>query len=221
MSTTIQSRRGTTAEHSTFTGAVGEITVDTTKDTVVVHDNLTAGGHPMAKEGGSATVVFNVEAATADDHAVSRVFGDSRYAQVAGSASQGFSASSMAVSSLTIGGNSVLSGTYTPSLTNTTNVAASTAYQCQYIRVENVVTVSGQVAIDPTAAAPTATVLGISLPIASNFSGPTNAAGTFSDGAGQHGRIQADTTNDTLLLTFNASNTANALYSFQATYWVQ
>lgn len=45
----LQLRRGTTAEHSAFTGLVGEITVDTTKDTVVVHDGSTVGGIPLAK----------------------------------------------------------------------------------------------------------------------------------------------------------------------------
>ena len=50
MSTQIQRRRGTTAEHSTFTGADGELTVDTTKDTVVVHDATTVGGHPLQKQ---------------------------------------------------------------------------------------------------------------------------------------------------------------------------
>lgn len=50
MSKAIQRRRGTTAEHAGFTGLVGELTVDTTKNTVVVHDGVTAGGHPLAKE---------------------------------------------------------------------------------------------------------------------------------------------------------------------------
>jgi len=50
MAQQVQLRRGSTAEHSTFTGAVGEITVDTTKDTVVVHDGALAGGYPLAKE---------------------------------------------------------------------------------------------------------------------------------------------------------------------------
>ena len=45
----LQLRRGTTAEHSTFTGLVGEITVDTDKETVVVHDGVKAGGYPLAK----------------------------------------------------------------------------------------------------------------------------------------------------------------------------
>jgi hypothetical protein len=51
----IQLRRGTTAEHSTFTGLVGEITVDTTKDTLVVHDGVTAGGYPLAKASEAAS----------------------------------------------------------------------------------------------------------------------------------------------------------------------
>ena len=49
MSTQIKTRRGTTTEHSTFVGSEAELTVDTTKDTVVVHDGSTAGGHPLAK----------------------------------------------------------------------------------------------------------------------------------------------------------------------------
>lgn len=46
----IQIRRGTTSQHSSFTGREGEITVDTTKQVVVVHDNLTAGGYPLVSE---------------------------------------------------------------------------------------------------------------------------------------------------------------------------
>ena len=44
MATQVQFRRGTTSQHGSFTGAVGEITVDTDKDTVVVHDGSQAGG---------------------------------------------------------------------------------------------------------------------------------------------------------------------------------
>jgi hypothetical protein len=49
MANALQLRRGTTTEHASFTGLVGEVTVDTTKDTVVVHDGSTAGGYPLAK----------------------------------------------------------------------------------------------------------------------------------------------------------------------------
>ena len=48
MATAIQRRRGTTSQHSSFTGLVGEITIDTDKKVVVVHDGSTAGGVPMA-----------------------------------------------------------------------------------------------------------------------------------------------------------------------------
>lgn len=48
MAIQIQLRQGTTTEHNTFTGAVGEVTVDTTKDVPVVHDGVTVGGHPVA-----------------------------------------------------------------------------------------------------------------------------------------------------------------------------
>jgi len=57
MSTQIQRRRGTTSEHSTFTGAAGEITIDSTKNTVVVHDGSTQGGIPLAKESALAATV--------------------------------------------------------------------------------------------------------------------------------------------------------------------
>lgn len=50
MARQVQLRRGTTAEHSTFTGAVGEVTVDTDKDVVVVHDGSTAGGFPLVRQ---------------------------------------------------------------------------------------------------------------------------------------------------------------------------
>lgn len=54
MAIQVQLRRGTTAQNNSFTGAVAETTVDTDKDTLVVHDGSTAGGHPLAKESGGS-----------------------------------------------------------------------------------------------------------------------------------------------------------------------
>ena len=45
----LQYRGGTTTEHATFVGADREVTVDTTKKTLVVHDGATVGGTPLAK----------------------------------------------------------------------------------------------------------------------------------------------------------------------------
>lgn len=44
-----QWRRGTAAEHTGFTGAPGEITVDTTNNTLRVHDGQTLGGTALAR----------------------------------------------------------------------------------------------------------------------------------------------------------------------------
>lgn len=57
MSKQIQLRRGTTAEHTTFAGAVGEVTVDTTKDTLVVHDGSLNGGYPLARASDITTFI--------------------------------------------------------------------------------------------------------------------------------------------------------------------
>ena len=60
MSIQIQWRRGTTAQHNVFTGALGEVTVDTDKDTIVVHDGSTVGGFPLARESQMAALSGNV-----------------------------------------------------------------------------------------------------------------------------------------------------------------
>lgn len=49
MPTQVQFRRGTTSQNNSFTGAAGEISVDTDKDTIRVHDNSTAGGFELLR----------------------------------------------------------------------------------------------------------------------------------------------------------------------------
>lgn len=53
MATQVQFRRGTSVETAAFTGAVGEVTVDTVKQTCVVHDASQAGGYPLLREDGT------------------------------------------------------------------------------------------------------------------------------------------------------------------------
>jgi hypothetical protein len=50
MSKQIRFRRGTSAQHATFTGAEAEITVDTTKNCLAVHDGVTVGGVDTLRE---------------------------------------------------------------------------------------------------------------------------------------------------------------------------
>jgi hypothetical protein len=49
MATQIQFRRGTKTQHNSFTGATGEVTVNTTNLSLHVHDGVTAGGTELAR----------------------------------------------------------------------------------------------------------------------------------------------------------------------------
>ena len=60
MAKLLKLRRGTTTQHGSFTGAEGEVTIDTTKDTAVVHDGSTQGGTPLAKENMSNVTSTNI-----------------------------------------------------------------------------------------------------------------------------------------------------------------
>ncbi len=114
----------------------------------------------------------------------------------------------------------VTSGTYTPTLTNATNVAASTTYAAQYMRVGNSVTVSGAVDVDPTSAA-IATVLGISLPVASNFSSTIHCCGTAAVGNTEPAaRVNANSTSDYAELVFVPTSAASQTWWYQFTYQV-
>ncbi len=63
MARLLKIRRGTTAQHSTFTGAAGEVTMDTSKKTLVAHDGTTAGGTPLAKEASTVPKTGNTGSA--------------------------------------------------------------------------------------------------------------------------------------------------------------
>lgn len=94
------------------------------------------------------------------------------------------------------------SGTYTPSLSNTTNVTSSTPIVCHYTRVGNQVTVTGSAGVVTTLAV--ATVLSISLPVASNFGATTDAAGIgqATSAIATNAYVQANATSDLAELTF-------------------
>lgn len=116
----------------------------------------------------------------------------------------------------------IASGTYTPTLTSVLNVAASTSYNCNWLRVGNVVTVSGKIDVDPTASA-TLTSIGVSLPIASNFTNVSNAGGNGSrieSGAIVNVVAVPDTTNDRIQLDFYPTSGSNLDVYFTFTYLI-
>jgi hypothetical protein len=109
------------------------------------------------------------------------------------------------------------SGSYTPTLFNTTNVGASTAYECQYYQVGDVVTVSGEVDIDPTTTL-TLTVLGISLPVSTSFANTYQMGGTASDDLNTTARIRADIANSRMEVRLTPTDVTNRRFSFTCIY---
>ena len=64
MAKQLQLRKGTATEHNTFTGADGEVTVDTTNKTLRVHDGSTVGGTILATLTGGLVPVAQLPDAT-------------------------------------------------------------------------------------------------------------------------------------------------------------
>lgn len=109
------------------------------------------------------------------------------------------------------------SGAYNPTLTNVSNLDASTVYSCQYMRVGDTVTVSGKVDVDPTALAQYR--LAISLPIASNLVNEQDCAGTGGTPVlNESGAIRGDTASNRAELSATALSTSNHSVFFNFTY---
>lgn len=107
--------------------------------------------------------------------------------------------------------------TYTPTLTAISNITTLVSAVCQWMRVGDVITVSGLVTVTPTAAGFAS--YAISLPVASNFAG-SNQCG----GAGYHGGVAvgifADSANDRATAQFVPLNNAVQGQPFTFTYRV-
>ncbi len=121
--------------------------------------------------------------------------------------------------SLTAGATTnVTSGTYTPTVSNVSNAAASTTRAARYTRIGNVVHVSGQVDVDATTTL-TITQIRISLPIASNFSSTLEGSGVIvSDKQLSAGRIESENTTDTMQASFVPTSVANDTFNYVFTY---
>ena len=66
MATQLQIRRGTSTQVAAFTGAEGEIVVNTTNDSIHVNDGSTAGGFEVARADGSNWAITNAISTTAN-----------------------------------------------------------------------------------------------------------------------------------------------------------
>lgn len=112
----------------------------------------------------------------------------------------------------------VASGTYTISLTNVTNITSSIPSTFQFIRVGNVVTVSG--AVDITASGSGATILGISLPVASALAGSNQCAGHGHCTQFAFGRVEGDATNDRAQYVYSSPGSGSLVHFIHFTYLI-
>lgn len=111
---------------------------------------------------------------------------------------------------------------YQPTMTAVANISSANGYtDTMYKRSGNIVQVYGRMDLTPTAAGSTATQLGISLPIASNFTATSDASGTASTVFGITAGIYADTVNDRVILAFQSPNTTVNIFSFHFQYRVK
>jgi len=115
MPTQLQLRRGNTAQTSVFTGATAEITVDTDKKVVVVHDGSTAGGFALARESILATVYTHANGAF-DKANSSNVIAQAAF-------DKANSVSALAFSTVVANGTSLVADANNDTLTITSDVA--------------------------------------------------------------------------------------------------
>lgn len=115
----------------------------------------------------------------------------------------------------------ISSGTYTPTLTGVANVQASTVYAAQWMRVGKVVTVSGQIDLDPTAAGTVQFTIG--LPVASTFTHSSHLCGTAAvntGGAPFPVGIYGNVAGLNALFTYSSSDGASRALLYHFTYLV-
>lgn len=121
------------------------------------------------------------------------------------------------------GASYIGSGTYTPTGAAQVNVTSVTVATAKYLRVGNVVTVSGTVDISATAAT-SFTRFSMTLPISSNLTALTDLAGAanFLSGSAYGAAIvYADTTNDRAFFDFNSIGAGTHNFTYSYTYEVK
>lgn len=117
--------------------------------------------------------------------------------------------------------SSIASGTYTPTISNLVNLTTATPLVWQYMRVGNVVTFSGLINIEATAAANTGTSFDFDLPVFSDLTDGVELAGTIW-GTGSilnGGQVQPAASNTGQAFWFS-QNTALGTASIHGTYLI-
>lgn len=116
-------------------------------------------------------------------------------------------------------GTILVSGVYTPTITNGANVASSGATECQYLRVGDTVSVSGSFSVDPTLDA-TVTKIEMTLPFAATLTSTAHLAGTMATNTTtvDYGPIYGNTSSNQAQFDWTTHNTSSHAVYFHFTY---
>lgn len=106
---------------------------------------------------------------------------------------------------------------YTPTVTLGVNATSADVLNCIYSIVGDIVTVSGSIHVKPATATQLTTVR-LSPPVAINFTGASQCAGTVSAWDGASGAVSASSTDDTLQITFTPKTVDQLYYRFICRY---
>lgn len=131
-----------------------------------------------------------------------------------------FATDKLTATKIAISQGDIISGVYTPTRSAEANLDSNvTVTQAQYLRVGNVVTVSGRFTADPTLTA-TTTSFELSLPIASNIGAAEDLAGTAICGniVSQSAEIIGVVANDTAQVQWKAGDVTSQTWSYTFTY---
>jgi hypothetical protein len=186
MPTQLQLRRGNTAQTAVFTGALAEITVDTTRQTLIIHDGTTAGGTPLSTLS-FAQAAYDAANAAGSSATVTAAFLQANSAFVKANSAYG--------SQNTTG--TYANSAYTQANTGTTNALAASTYANSAFTTANS---AGSYANSAFTAANTAYAA------ASNSYNFTTAVNLFANGAYDQANSAASYANSAFL----AANTADS-----------
>jgi hypothetical protein len=225
----VQAVRVTSSQNMLVGGATADTYASAGRHGVEVNGTSEALFGLVTGANGTAFILQNASGLSVSNQANTALsFGTNNVGRLTISAAGGLYASSIHNNASGAGSGSttqqfIASGTYVPTLTGITNVASTGVGDAQWLRVGNVVTVSGRLIVTPTAGGSLTTVTAISLPLASNITSSDQVGGCAGNSGntvstGVTPTITGDAATDTARLAFGAASTVPVIFSYHFTY---